>query len=173
MSAGGGRFTRPTYGSNEASVIPFFVIMSGVLGDGSSERAFSKEDQPAQTLLFDRSHAAFAVGIQVGRAVRKAHRIGSGILEQGSERVGVFGVTIHDQESLAAQGTVEGVRQVAPDLHHPRFVWTRRDPRKVDTPARQLHDYKDVERDKSSETPNLDGEEVSSGQRRPMSLQGG
>ncbi|RLE19510.1 MAG: hypothetical protein DRJ50_12130 [Actinobacteria bacterium] len=28
-------------------VIPFFVMMSGVLGDGSSRRGFSKEDQPA------------------------------------------------------------------------------------------------------------------------------
>lgn len=56
----------------QSLVIPFFVIMSGVLGDGSSKRAFSKEDQPAQTLLFDRSQAELnKIALRLNQRPRK------------------------------------------------------------------------------------------------------
>ncbi len=44
---------------------------------------------------------------------------GAGLLSRFAKRLAVLGVPIHGEAALLAQGSVQGVGEVATDLHHP------------------------------------------------------
>src|SRR5215813_9419235 len=50
-----------------ALMIPLVMIMSHVFMQGMMQRRFPKQNQPRQTLLFDRTHPPLGVGVQIRR----------------------------------------------------------------------------------------------------------
>src|SRR5205085_8066305 len=56
-----------------ALMIPLVMIMRHVLIEGATQGRFAKQNQPRQTLLFDRSHPALRVRVQIWRPRRQGH----------------------------------------------------------------------------------------------------
>jgi len=54
-------------------MIPFVMIASHELGDGSSKVALTDRYDPIETFPFDGSHEALGVGIRIGRLIRRLH----------------------------------------------------------------------------------------------------
>jgi hypothetical protein len=53
-----------------ALMVPLVMKMLDILRQCMAERRFSTQDEPRQTLLFDRSHPALRVGVQIRRPRR-------------------------------------------------------------------------------------------------------
>ncbi len=52
----------------DARVNPLMMIVLEMLGQDVPQLLFGEEDQVIETLLFDGSHEAFRVGVQIGAA---------------------------------------------------------------------------------------------------------
>ncbi len=152
-------------------VIPLPVIMSGILASGFPKRPFSEEDHPMETFVLDRPNEPLGIGVQVGRTRGQPDDLDAGTNQQVSKRDGVLRIPIEDDEVLVREESVDGVGEVAPDLHHPGFVRTRRDPYDLDPARRQLDDEEHVEGDKSADTPDFDREEVARSKHVPVALE--
>ncbi len=76
-----------------------------------------------------------------------------------------------DDEPLVRQESVDGVGEVSPDLHHPAFVRPRRDPYDLDPARRQLDHEENIERDETTQAPDLDSEKVGSREHVPVGLE--
>ncbi len=50
----------------ESLVVPLLMVVCSKLASSSPKRPFSKEDQPIETFVLDRSHEPLGVGVQVG-----------------------------------------------------------------------------------------------------------
>ena len=57
----------------EALVVALTMIVLDELGERPPQVVFAERDDPAKTLVLDRSHEAFGVGIGVGRLERGLH----------------------------------------------------------------------------------------------------
>ena len=152
-------------------MIPLPVIVSGVLASGLSQRPFAEEDHSIETFILDRPDESLSVGVQVGRTVGQAYDLDIGILQEIPELFGELGIPVEDQEPFIGERSVEGVGEIPADLHHPRLSWTGRNSSDVDATSRKLDHEEHVERDKTTRSPDLDGEEVGSGEHVPVSLE--
>ena len=72
-----GRLDQPII---EPLMIPFPMIVSGVLASGLSKRSLAEEDHSIKTLILDRPDESFGVRVQVGRTRRQAHDFETSIL---------------------------------------------------------------------------------------------
>ena len=96
------------------------MVVRSKLASSSPKRPFSKEDQPAETFVLDRSHEPLGVGVQVGRPRRQANDLDAGISEQIPEGRRVFRIPIKDDELLAREESIDGVGEISPDLPEAR-----------------------------------------------------
>jgi len=96
-------------------VIPLGMIMRHEVFDGMTQRRLSEEDHPAQADDFD--------------AV--AH-------EEAAEGIGVFGVPIEDEVSLAAKKPFVNICEIARRLHHPWSIGVRGGSSDVHGPGRDV-----------------------------------
>ncbi len=88
-------------------MIPFPVIVSGVLASRLLKRPFSEEDHPVEALILDRPDEPFRVGVQVGGPRGQANDLNAGVLEQIPERRRVLRVPI-ENEDMNRPGFVGG-----------------------------------------------------------------
>jgi len=58
---------------------------------------------------------------QIRRPGRQANATGARLLNQFAKRLAVLGLSIHEEVALVAQESIQGVGEVATDLHHPGF----------------------------------------------------
>ena len=152
-------------------MVPLPMIVSGILASGLPQRPFAEEDHSIETLILDRPDESLGVGVQVGRTVRQAYDFDAGILQEISKSFGELGIPVEDQELFLGEGSVEWIGEVSADLHHPRFTWTGRDSSDVDATGREFDHEEHVERDETTRSPDLDSEEVCSGEYAPVNLE--
>jgi len=67
-------------------MIPFVMIASHELGDGSSKVALTDRYDPIETFPFDGSHEALGVGIRIGRLIRRLHHADPRLAQSGAHR---------------------------------------------------------------------------------------
>ena len=72
---------------------------------------------------------------------------------------------------LLGQEAVDGVGEVPADLHHPGFIRAWRDACNLNPARRKFDQEEHVERDETTRSPDLDGEEVGSGEHVPVGLE--
>jgi len=76
----------------------------------------------AEALFLDRSNAAFAMRVQIGRTWRQTNRLDSSLLEHGPESLAMLAIAIHDDEPLALQEPSDRISEIPTDLHHPAVL---------------------------------------------------
>ena len=76
---------------------PFGMIMRVVLRERMSQRALTKQDQPRQRFLLDRTHPALGIGIEIGRSRRERYALHPGIINDSLKCRTVFAVSIVDE----------------------------------------------------------------------------
>ena len=91
----------------EPLIVALSVIMMDELSDGTAQRWLTEEDHPLQALALDRQNKPFDVSVQIRRTVRQPHDVRFGVLKQVPKLRGELLVAVHDEESLAAQKSVE------------------------------------------------------------------
>jgi hypothetical protein len=69
-----------------------------------------------------------------------------------------------ESETSSRPGIGRWGGEVPADLHHPGFVGTRRNSGNLDPARFQLDHEEHIERDETAQAPDLDGEEVGSGE---------
>jgi len=129
-------------------------------GCGNLQRSLPEEDHALQAFLLRRSHEALEIRIQIWRARRQLYGPYTGLLQDGSERVGEFRVAIHQQIILPAQESVFGVAQIPGGLTHPQFVMIRGASGEVHAPRGQFHDEEQITGNQAASGPDLDRGEV-------------
>ena len=142
-------------------MIPLPVIVSGVLASCFPKRPFAEEDHSIETLILDRPDKSLGIGVQVGGTVGQSDDFDAGIVQEIPERSGELGIPVEDEEAFLGERSVERIGEVASDLHHPWFTWAGRDSSDLDTTCCKLDHEEHIERDETTRSPNLDGEEVS------------
>jgi hypothetical protein len=106
-------------------MIAFLGVMHFVLLKGSPQRKLSEENQPGEAVLFDRSHPALRVGIQVGTLgwqpdwchiprfddlIKRQAELALSVMQQ---------IPAIPQKASSLQGHGPG------HLFHPRLIWVR------------------------------------------------
>jgi len=84
-------------------MIPFPVVVLDVFCNRPPEMAFAERDHAAETLVLDRSNEAFAVGICIGRLIRRLHQADSGLLQSRAHGRAPLRVPITDQHAMLDQ----------------------------------------------------------------------
>src|SRR5438105_4774019 len=80
-----------------ALVRALVMKMLHILRQRMAKRRFPKEDQPRETLLFNRSHPALRVGVQIWRPWRERHSRDAGRVDDLLKGGAVFPVPVMDQ----------------------------------------------------------------------------
>ncbi len=80
-----------------ALMISLVMIMLHVLIEGAIQGRFSKQNQPRQTLFFDRSHPALCVSVQIRRPRRQGHPRDPGRVDNFLKGGAVFPVPVVDE----------------------------------------------------------------------------
>src|SRR5205807_5943023 len=80
-----------------ALMIPLVMIMRHVLIEGATQGRFSKQNQPRQTLLFDRSHPPLRVGVEIRRPRRQRAPRDPGGVEDLLKGGTIFPVPVMDE----------------------------------------------------------------------------
>ena len=80
-----------------ALVIPLVMNMRHLLRQRMAERRFSKQDQPRETLLLDRSDPALHVGVQIRRPRRQWHQLHAGCVNDVLKGRTVFPIPVVDE----------------------------------------------------------------------------
>ena len=101
-------------------MIPFVMIVLNELGDGSSERPFTDENQPVEAGFLDCPDEPFRVRVETRGMRRQANDPNACGGECLAERDGEQRIPIVDQEALAPETAVSGIGQIATHLAHPR-----------------------------------------------------
>src|ERR1700687_4308978 len=130
--------------------MPLGMIMRHEVFDGMTKRRLSEEDHPAQAFLFYRAHETLRESIQVGRSRRQADDFDAVAHEDAAESIGVFGVPIEDEVSLAAKKPFVNICEIARRLHHPWSIGVRGGSSDVHGPGRDVDKEEEIVRD---ETP--------------------
>ena len=105
----------------DALVYPLMMIVLEILGQDVPQLLFGEEDQVTETLLFDGSHEAFRVGIQIGAAWGQFHWLHPGGLENTLKLGRIQWVAVMDQVLLASE-EASVTAYVSSDLRHPGTV---------------------------------------------------
>jgi hypothetical protein len=78
-------------------MIPLVMIMLPVLMEGATQGCFSKQNQPRETLLFDRFNPPLRVGIQVWRSGWQDDTLDTGIIDDVLKGGTELGVAVMDE----------------------------------------------------------------------------
>jgi hypothetical protein len=77
---------------------PLPVVVCHERIEGAERPTFSEEDEAVETLLADRAHKSFRVGVGIRRLDGRQHDPHSGALEDVTESVGPCPVSIADED---------------------------------------------------------------------------
>jgi hypothetical protein len=77
------------------------MIVRGELAEGTEEPTLPEEHQAVETLLSNRVHKAFRVGIGIRRPDGHQHNAHPGALDDAADVVGPFTVAIADEDAVA------------------------------------------------------------------------
>jgi hypothetical protein len=78
-------------------MVSLVMIMRQVCIEGATQRRFSEQNQPRETLLLDRSHPALRVGVQIRRARWQGHPLHPGGVKELLKGGAVFPVSVMDE----------------------------------------------------------------------------
>ena len=124
----------------QALMVAFVMIVLDEFADGSPERPFTDENHPVQTGFLDRPNEPLRERIEIRGTGRQADHLHSCGGERLAERQREQRIPIVDQEALARQKAITGIRQVATHLAHPGGVGLRRDPGDLNAARREFDD---------------------------------
>jgi len=108
-------------------VIPFLVIVRREFAQRAPQMRFPKDHLAVEAFFFDGADKSFRVRITVGRVVRRLDDPNPGGRERAPKGLAPFGIAVADQDAMAPQRAIIGVRQRAGDLDDERVVglWGR------------------------------------------------
>src|SRR5215470_12737467 len=136
------------------------MIMGHVLLEDMGEGVFAKEDEPRQTLLFDRAHPAFGVSIQIWRPRQQWHPCDPSCFNALLKGRTIFPVSVMDEVLPGSQEAPLFHGHIPRDLDHPALVRMWGHPSHVHLPAGEVDKKQHVIRHQPSCRPDLGGEEV-------------
>ena len=145
--------------------------MGDMLNESCSKRVFTEDDDVIETLSPDSAKKPVHYGIAVGTAGRNPHAIGATGLEKRAPRLCEERIPTVDEVGRVAKESVDGVGQVAGDLEQPGSI--RLDPNAgyVDFARAQFDHEEAHDADGTKHAEGLDGEEVASVERVPVSAE--
>ena len=152
----------------EPLMVPLSVIMSKVLGTGSSERSFAEKDELVQALALDRENESLRKCVQVGAAAGKFHVGDAGVLKDPEELISELIVSIVDQQPLVAEKAINAIHKVPSDLSHECHRRVGGDAGDLHTTRGEFPDEEHIVGEESLHGPDLDGEEVRGGKHVPV-----
>src|SRR6266478_7727759 len=141
-------------------MITLVMIMGCIRCQRVLQSLFPKEDQPREALLFDGSHPALYIGVQIRRPYRQRHpRHPSGV-DNVLKGWAVFPVSVMNEVLPGSQEAPPLHRDVARHLHHPLLVGMRCHTGHMDPPTAQVDKKQHVVCHEPTQGPDLGGEEV-------------
>ena len=114
-------------------MIPLAMIVIDEFLEGPSEMALPERHDPIETLMFDRPHKSFGIGVRIGRLKRCLHDVHSGLAQQALHIPAPLPVTVTDQHPMIAQQAV-GCGERSTDLAHEEIIGIRCGPHNLHTP---------------------------------------
>ena len=112
----------------QALVVAVPVIVAHELFHRTTKMSLAQWNHLAKTLLFDRSHKAFGVRVQIWTTSRKLHWVHPGRLEDRRELLCERRPAIMDQILRIPQEPLKRISQVPSDLGHPLAIGFWDDP---------------------------------------------
>ena len=100
-------------------MVPFVMIMRHELADRPPERRFTDENQAVQAGLLDASDESLRVRVEIRGTGRQSDRFNTRAGQCLAERDREERIPVVDQEALARQTAIVGIRHVATHLAHP------------------------------------------------------
>ena len=79
------------------------MVVSHELVEGAEEPTFPEEDQTVETLLPDRAHEAFRIGVGIRRPNGHQQDPHPGALDDAAEFIGPLAVAIADENAVATR----------------------------------------------------------------------
>src|SRR5262249_39031757 len=119
-----------------------------------AERRFPKEDQPRETLLFNRSYPPLRIRIEVWRPRRERHPRPTSIINEPLKCWTVLPVSIMDEILPVSQEAPLFHGHIPRDLDHPALVRMWGHPSHVHLPAAQMDEKQDVVCHQPTERPH-------------------
>lgn len=114
-------------------MIPLAMTVIDEFLEGPSEMALPERHDPIETLMFDRPHKSFGIGVRIGRLKRCLHDVHSGLAQQALHIPAPLPVTVTDQHPMIAQQAV-GCGERSTDLAHEEIIGIRCGPHNLHTP---------------------------------------
>jgi hypothetical protein len=99
-------------------MVPLPMVVRHELVQGAEQPALSEQDEAIETLLPDRTHEPFRVGVRIRRLDRRQHDPHARALDDAAESVGPLTVSITDQDPVARQKSVDRIGQSPCCLRH-------------------------------------------------------
>src|SRR5258705_14014023 len=103
-------------------MIPLGLVMRHILTQRSPQGALTKDNDLRQTLLLDRSHPAFGIGVQVRTSRRQRERLDLASLDDRSEGDGVLRLPVMLEIATVSKGAASLPSHDASHLLHPLLV---------------------------------------------------
>src|ERR1700693_6513682 len=125
-------------------MIPLGMVMRHILTQRSPQGALTKDNDLRQTLLLDRSHPAFGIGVQVRTSRRQRERLDPARLDDRSEGDGVLRVAVMQEITTVSKGAASLHGRVPSHLLHPLLIWVDGDPGDVYLAALKMDEKQHV-----------------------------
>ena len=100
-------------------MVPLSVIMGNKLPNRVAQGIFTEEDHLLQTVLLDRAHETFRVGIQIWGPWGQFNGLNSRPSENIQKIHRVERISVVDQIPFSREETINDIREIAGNLTHP------------------------------------------------------
>ena len=147
----------------DALMGPLHVVMHHVFGDGFAQRILAEKDDMVEAFPFDCLHETLRVTVHHRHVNRQAPRGCACTAEEVTELLGEERIAVVNQILLAVQEPVEGVGQVASDLHHEGSRILATDVCDLDLARKHIDHEVDAEHGQALQRPDWHEEEVGGG----------
>jgi len=144
------------------------VVMFHILLQRSPQRRFSKQDQPRQTLFFDRPHPAFRVRVQIRASCWQSKWIHTSRLDQFSKGWAELRISVVQQIAAAPQASPLLHRDVSRLLLHPLLIRVRRESCQIHAASLQVDEEQHIVGRQPLERQDFRREEVHAHQNVPV-----
>src|SRR5436309_7123615 len=122
----------------EPLMIPLSMVVGYELVEDTDQAPFPEENQAVETLLANRAHEPFRVGVGVRRLDGREDDANPRAFHDVSESLGPLAVPVADEDPMARQEPLDGVGETTRRLGHECGIGIGRRPHHVNPPAPEI-----------------------------------
>jgi hypothetical protein len=152
-------------------MVPLPVVVRHELVEHSDQAPFPEENQAIETLLANRAHEPFRVGVGVRRLDGRQDDAHPRTLDDRSESLRPLAIPVADEDPMIHQEPIHGVGEAPRRLGHECGMGIGRRAHDVDPPTPEIDHEERVVGHQPPRRPDFGREEVSPGDLAPVSPQ--